>query len=268
MSARLRGHGRIGERIVAAALALALLASSRSSQAQIVNVQPLLTRTQQGGFSGAALASLDVRSGNTQLLLASGSLLASYQRGPRILFFHTLQEYGVQGGERFSSRDFEHLRYRHQLREALALEAFVQHDRDEFRRLALRMVAGTGPRISWASGEALDVAAGLAYLLEHERLSEGPQLDSGEARLNHRLSSYVTMRIRLADRLRIGQTTYVQPRMDEPNDLRVLNETELLASIDGTIATKVTFSMGFDSQPPASRRALDLATKTSLQFSF
>jgi putative salt-induced outer membrane protein YdiY len=66
----------------------------------------------------------------------------------------------------------------------------------------------------------------------------------------------------------MAQSAYAQPRLDRPNDVRVLNETELLVSLGESFTLKLTFALGYDSLPPAGRRGLDTATKTSVGLRF
>jgi hypothetical protein len=57
----------------------------------------------------------------------------------------------------------------------------------------------------------------------------------------------------------------VQPRVDHPSDVRLLSETELLVSLSEILQLKLAASVAYDSAPPFGRRALDTATKTSIQ---
>lgn len=250
--------------IAAAALGLTLCAA-RMASAQIVNVQPLIMDPKREGLVVVADAALDVRTGNTQLLLVSGSLLARYRHGRHLVFALLRQEFGTEGGERFLSKDFEHLRYRLSFNDWLDLESFVQHDRDEFRRLSWRVVSGMGPRFFLVATEPFDLALGVAYMQELEKLDDAPFPDSGEQQLAHRLSSYVAFTLRMNDKVRFGQTVYAQPRITQPSDARVLSESELLFSLTDIVALKATLSIGYDSAPADGRRELDTVTKTGLQ---
>ena len=249
---------------MAAVLGLTLCAALPAA-AQIVNVQPLIMDPKRQGLVVVSDVALDVRTGNTRLLLVSGSLLARYRHGRHLVFALLRQEYGTEGGERFLSKDFEHLRYRLSFYDWLDLESFVQQDRDEFRRLSWRVVSGMGPRFFLVAAESFDLALGLAYMQELERLDDGPYPDSGEQQLAHRLSSYVSLGLRLNDKVRFGETLYAQPRITEPDDIRVLSESELLFSLGDIVALKATLSIGYDSAPADGRRGLDTVTKTGLQ---
>lgn len=237
-----------------------------TASAQIVNVQPLLASKDIDGLSGALEGTVDWRTGNSELFLLSGTLVARYRMSNHLIFFMAREEFGVQGGKRFIDKDFEHLRYRWEVVDAAQLETFFQHDRDQFRRLSLRALWGVGPRFPIVATKMLDVAIGVAYMLEFECLQQGSQSDVDQDQLlSHRLSTYGTVTLRLGDRVRLGETVYSQPRFDRPKDVRVLNETEMLVMITDRLSLKLTFSLAYDSEPPSESRALDTAMKTSLQ---
>jgi hypothetical protein len=223
-----------------------LLALGAVARAQIVNVQPLLGGEERPGFGGALEGALDWRTGNTRLLLVSGSAIARYRYGRQLAFVLLRGDLGVQGGDEFVNKDFEHVRYRFELLPRVHLESFGQHDRDEFRRLAVRWLWGAGPRaVLWAS-QRVDVAAGVGYMLEYERLQRDTEIDAGQATLAHRLSSYVVVGLRLGAVLRFAETVYAQPRVDAFEDVRVLSETELLLVVSARLGIKIAFALAYD----------------------
>jgi hypothetical protein len=240
----------------------------REAMAQIVNVQPLVAAEDREGPSGALEGSLDWRSGNTELALGTASLVARYRAGRHLAFVLGRVEYGENANDVFLDKDLEHLRYRVVVAGPLEGEVFGQHDRDEFRRLSLRMVTGAGPRLHFLRWEPLDAAVGVAYMLEHEVLGDASTTDSGEATTVHRLSTYATLALDLADRVALSHTFYVQPRFDAWSDVRVLSETELLLGVVKHVSVKVSLSMAIDAQPPQRVEEVDAVRKVSLQLSY
>ena len=255
-------------RLASGALLALALAGPAAARAQIVNVQPLLKDDDKAGLSGAADISADWRTGNTQLLLLSVSAIGRLRADRHLLFLLVRGDLGIQGESRFVRKDLEHLRYRVDVLERLQLETFIQHDADEFRRLALRSLWGAGARVVAYEGPWLNAVFGLAYMLELERLASGSQPDAGEERLSHRVSSYAVLRLRLSDMLRASQTVYVQPRLDYLNDVRVLSETELLISLAEHVALKVAVTAAYDSLPPSGLSALDTTSRLQLHLAF
>ncbi|MFH0902875.1 MAG: DUF481 domain-containing protein [Pseudomonadota bacterium] len=263
------GGARIGAALLGTVISvIAVALPARWASAQIVNVRPLLAGDKESGASGAVEGSLDWRTGNTELLLVSGNVLARYRAGVHRVFMMTRAELGMQSGGRFLDKDFEHLRYQWEAFPRVHLETFAQHDRDEFRRLSLRALWGGGPRSLLVSSKAFELELGIAYMLEIERLREGPESDAGDTTLAHRASACIAAVLRVEKGVNLGETIYLQPRLDRPRDVRVLSETELLVEFAKRFALKVAFAAMVDSEPPIGLRRLDTTLKSSLQFRF
>jgi len=251
-----------------AAVALCLALFPRAAAAQIVNVQPLVAAEDRDGPSGAIEGSLDWRSGNTELAQGTASLLLRYRSGRHLAFVLGKVEYAENADDVFIDKDLEHIRYRVTVLPPLEAEVFAQHDRDEFRRLSLRMITGAGPRFHFLRWEPLDAAVGVAYMLEHERLAESDTADSGQSITDHRLSTYGTLALDLTDRVTLSHTLYFQPRIDDWTDVRVLSETELMLGVVKHLAVKVSLTLTVDSAPPELVKEADAVRKLSLQLSY
>jgi hypothetical protein len=250
------------------ALAAAAALTTTGASAQIVNVQPLIGNGTNEGFSVAVESAADVRRGNTNVVTLSGSAVAQYRSGRHLGFILLRGDFGAGEGVSFMNKDLEHLRYRIDIAGPLAGEVFLQHDRDEFRRLSLRAVAGGGPRLHVVQWGLLDVAVGAAYMLEHERLAKGDESDAADTSFAHRLSTYVVLATRVSDVMTLGVTMYAQPRLDQFSDVRVLCETSLLAKSTKRLGLKIALASAYDSEPPVDVVPLDTTLKGSLQVSF
>lgn len=241
---------------------------SSTAGAQIVNVQPLLAKHEMRPGLGLALESaLDWRTGNTSLLLFSANLVTRYRHGRHHLFLLGHAELGIKSGERFLSKDLEHLRYRVEVTRGFDLETFVQHDRDEFRRSALRVVWGFGPRLRIIMTRRYEVAVAAAYLGEYQQIRQDEQPDAGATRLMHRISTYATFVIRLG-RFSLAETVYAQPRIGLPEDVRLLEETELLGSITEHLSLKIAWTLAYDNVPPIAVQPLDTGVRFLLQMNW
>jgi hypothetical protein len=254
----------------ASVVALAALMPARAS-AQIVNVQPLIGAQQDKAKEGASLAfegSADMRRGNTNLLTISGSAVGLYRTGRHLVFLMVRGDYGESNEKAFLSKDLEHARYRVDIVGPLAGEAYVQHDRDGFRRLSLRALGGLGPRVRFQWWKLFSASFGASYMLEHEVIGSGNRLDAGDDVLAHRLSTYVVLETIVGEQLSLAVTTYVQPRLDSFRDVRVLCETSLLSKATKHLGLKLTLMSAYDAQPPLGVAPLDATLKGSLQANF
>ena len=101
---------------VAAALT-ALTVAGAAASAQIVNTQPLLSKAAGEGLSAELRATIDWRTGNTDLFRAKGTLLAFYRHGDHKLISSSKIDLGSVGGAEFVAKVFSHLRYQLELSE-------------------------------------------------------------------------------------------------------------------------------------------------------
>lgn len=254
------------------AISALLLLWSSLATAQIVNVQPLIGKDRTPGWTVVAEGTLDFRSGNVNLLQASASAVVRFIRGRHTAFVMTRGEYGIRNfntvEERFLARHFEHLRYRVQVWKAFDHETFVQFDSDQFRRLSVRAVAGTGPRIKLVTTPQVDAAIAVLYMFEYQQIRTDDKPDAGTKSYEHRASSYFIVQVKWSERLRLGEAVYVQPRLDRRNDLRLLSETELFFAYSRYVGFKLSVTLAFDSTPPANVQPFDAMVKSAVQFNY
>ena len=256
---------RLAGALAAASITLAALPAA----AQIVNVQPLIANQQSvDGVTLIGEAAADVRGGNTRLISLSGNGLVEVRKGRHLFFLLARGDFAARAGEPFVSKDLEHFRYRILTTGPLELEAFIQHDRDAFRRLSLRVLGGAGPRLHLRPFGGFEAAIGAALMVEHERLGGGDEPDAGDTNEDVRLSTYLFLATDIAPRLKLGNTVYVQPRLDHFTDIRVLNELSLIARATDHISLKATFTSAYDSEPPLGVIPLDSTMKGAIQVNF
>jgi hypothetical protein len=256
--------------IAAAVVAWLAVVAAGDAAAQITNVQGLIGDEVKEGVSGSVEATVEWRTGNVDLILMRGAAVGRYRHGDHLVFALVRGEYARTGEPlvTFVSRTFEHLRYRYQLRPWLTPEAFVQHESDAFRRLRVRAVAGAGPRVLVAARPRWNVHAGLAYMLEIEQLVDDGLEGAGDRTVSHRASSYLVGRLIVNDKVAAAETIYVQPRLDDPSDLRVLSELSLAVTLTTHLTFKTAFVVAHDSAPPPETERTDTALQSALAVSF
>ena len=248
-------------------LLLALCSFAPLATAQIVNVLPF-ARSVEEGFRAEIRFGVDWREGNTAVRLLRLSGNGSYRTDASLVLFLARGEIGEKRGERFASAVFEHVRYRHRLAPHWQVEGFVQHEYDEFRRLSLRALVGTGLRFEWRFGERGLVAVGTAAMAELERLRDGEPEDAGGTAFAPRSSSYLSVEVALDERVELKETLFVQPRFDDPRDVRILNETTLSVRVRRRVTLPTSFTVRHDSEPPEGVKSTDTALRTSFAIAF
>ena len=176
---------------------------------------------------------------------------------------------GIKGGDEYLERLFTHLRWQWSVSRLVTWETYTQAASDRFRRLSLRVLAGTGPRFEIVPGPAVSFAVGLSYLFEHEALRTGSSFgDSGRSDFNHRLSLYYMGRFSVAPLITLASTTYYQPRLDAfVDDWRISSTLDLIVKLSEKLALKVGVSLYYDNEPPDDVKGLDTSTDVSVVFS-
>lgn len=256
--------------LIALALVVPVGLPGRAS-AQIVNVQGQLAKQpEKDGVTGQVQLKLDWREGNNTFIDVGGAASLLYRRGRLLGLALVRGEYGnARDGIAIARKSFEHLRARVSIDCRWKWEAFGQHEYDAFRRLAVRGVAGTGPALQIVNEDRVGILAGAAYLLELEQLDARPgTIDAGLRSVAHRASMYLTGTEKLGGGAAITQTVYVQPRLDDPDDVRVLGELSVTAKLSKRIALTDAFNVSYDRTPPDRIRRYDTQLTVGLLLTF
>jgi len=240
------------------------------AQAQIVNVQGAFAKApDKDDVSGQVELKVNWREGNNPLLDVGGAGNVLVRRGRVLGLVLARGEYGTSRGLTLTKKSFEHVRTRIELDCRWRWEAFAQHEYDQFRRLSLRALAGTGPAFQIVDAKPVAVLAGAAYLFEYERLDTRPgTIDAGARTTAHRASIYVTGHENLGDGVVIVETVYAQPRLDHPGDVRVLGELSVLSKLSSRIALKDSLTVAYDRTPPAGIKRYDTALEIAVLVTF
>ena len=251
------------------AIALATLAP-RLAHAQIVNVQGALAKApDHDDIGGQAEAKVDWREGNNPLIDIGGAASVLLRRGSVLGLALARGEYGKSRGLTLARKSFEHLRTRIELDARWRWEVFAQHEYDQFRRLSLRALAGTGPAFQIVNEKTVAVLAGAAYMVEYERLDRRDgAVDAGRRTVTQRGSLYVTGHEDLSTGVAIVETVYVQPRLADPGDVRILGQLSVLTKLSSRIALKDSFNVAYDDTPPDGIKRYDTQLEIAVLVTF
>jgi hypothetical protein len=253
---------------ICAVVAVLLALWANPASAGIVNVQSSLVSPADEGLSGSLTGSALLKTGNVELLILRGQGTARYRSGDHLWVAIINGNFGRNTDGTFLSRTFEHIRYRYRLNKRLTAEAFTQHEYAKFRRLTFRALFGAGPKIDIVQKKKYSMAVGVAYMLELERLLDDGEIDAGNSDTAHRASSYVTGHYELDKRLQLVETFYVQPRLDDFGDIRLLNQSSLVVKANDKLSFSTSFSIAYDRAPPATIKRVDTQLTSSITLSF
>lgn len=241
-----------------------------TAHAQIVNVQGALAKPPTSdGATGQVELKLNWREGNNPLFDIGGAGSVVGRRGAVLGLLLARGEDGTSRGITLTRKTFEHARTRIELDTRWRWEAFVQHEYDQFRRLSLRALAGTGPALEILDDKAIGLLAGAAYLYEYERLDTRPgTIDAGLRGTAHRASIYLTGHEEPGSGVLIVETVYAQPRLDHPGDVRMLGELSVQSKLASRIALKDSFTVAYDRTPPDGVRRYDTSLEAAVVVTF
>lgn len=146
-----------------------------------------------------------------------------------------------------------HLRFTRRLRPWLSAEAFTQVEADELAVLRWRHLEGVGLRVRVWEGKRGALYMGTAYVPELEILDRSLFLSqpSGDGPINvwHRVGQVIDARLERGP-VQLVNTFYVQPRIDDPADLRVLDEAALVVALAEHVSIKLSAAVRTDTRPP------------------
>jgi hypothetical protein len=239
---------------------LVLLLMSAPADAQIVNVLSFADSA-AAGWGGGLTGGLDWRTGNQDLTAVRVNGAIGWRGESDHVFLLVRGEYGVRDEEVYLSRAFEHLRYRRRFLEVWAVEAYLQHETDVFRRMQIRALAGLGLRRSIGDWEAARFVIGSAWMPEYNLVE-----DESAGSVVQRWSNYATLELDLEQSVTASATVFAQPRFDDLGDVRVSLTAGIQARVGRFLVVPISLSLTHDSRPPAGVDALDTTVQSSVGF--
>ena len=249
-------------------LLIALAAALPLPMSAQVNVEALRQDDPPLGYSGSFGGDLTVRTGNVDLvqLGVNGRLYRVTESVTSLIVGNG--GLGLLGGSRFSSSGLLHYRQTYRYNKRISPEWWGQWNYDRPQLLNFRIVAGSGVRTSFASGEWGQFGMGSALMLEHERLNLPDPAVHDDQTTTIRWSYFVTLRAVPNENLVITSTTYLQPEFDDFNDVRTLTNLRIATSITDELDLTVSFDLRYDSKPPDGIRALDTSLRTGVRYTY
>jgi hypothetical protein len=258
---------RTARRVRRAAAVAAFALAAAVPVAGQVDVQPLSREEPPEGLSGSLTANLTAQTGNTDFVQLGLSGRVFRVRGPVTTMMVGNGGLGFLGRSRFASSGLFHYRRTHRTWSWVWPEWYAQMNYDRAQLLKFRTVAGAGVRTPVSEGRWGEVGAGVSLMLEDERLDLPDTASHARKTTALRVSALGSVRL-VASQLVVTSTTYVQPRLDEPGDVRVLQSLSLATPVTDRVAITVSFDMRYDSRPPDGLAALDARLRTGVTFAY
>lgn len=233
-----------------------------------VNIEKFRRKQMEEGYSGFIELDLTHKTGNVELteLEVEGRLDRRSKRSHSFLIIET--GYGWQGGRRFSNEGLVHARHVFGGRPALQPELFIQYNYDRERLLNFRLLAGAGIRSVLYGSDDLQLSLGTTLMPEHEEYDLDASNSHDRKVTVLRWSSYLAKSIRFGESAAWTSTFYVQPDVEDFDDVRLLLDSALSVDILDKLSIVVEFSLLYDSEPPDGIESLDTELEPGLVFRF
>lgn len=220
------------------------------------------------GFSGNVSGSLSSKSGNTEKDDYSLGLRAQYDQATDYIMWGILTyDSGTANGVTNEDKTYAHVRYIHALYDNdWCSEVFVQTERDQFRNIQVRSLAGAGVRWrffntdEWGKGYA--GLGGMAEKINYTDTLLNPNENNG------RINSYIAYTQKFMATSKISYVGYFQPKITDTADYISSQTVELNIPIYKNLGLSFTAQYIYDSLPPIGVEKKDTSFVSSLMWEF
>jgi hypothetical protein len=253
---------QLGRAVAATWAAAVLWLPSLRADAQ-VNTEVLRKRIKDKGASFILEGTFDGRTGNTFGVTADGLIGGGFAVGSHRAFSFASVDYARLNGTLGVDKAFAHVRYDYQVWSNTWWEAFVQAQSDSFQLLKIRDLVGSGPRLAAYQDKQVGIFVGVAYMLERD-IYDPPAAPEQATAVYSRVSTYLSASTALSDGIQAVTTTYFQPRVELLRDIRVESESGFVFKLTKVLATSITLSAHYDSNPLPGVLRTDTELKNTL----
>ena len=240
--------------------------NSADAKAQ-VNVEPLRQQVTANQFGARINASATTYAGNTQGVIFGSAALLGGRTARHFGYLDVSGDYTRLNGVVSVAKWFAHLRHNLQINPDLWWEEYAQLESDRFRRVQLRELIGTGPRVRALHHRGFELFFGSSYMIESTQLDSVDTDPEGEGTFE-RWSNYVAATVNPDERIVISSVNYIQPRIDRFSDYKILSVSGVDFKITSHLHSRVDATARYESHAPSDVRHVDLELKSSLELVF
>jgi hypothetical protein len=231
--------------------------------AQIYNVEQRRLVTDTTGWDGRLSLAVSAAKFTKSVFTVNASSHLQYKTEKDLYLLLLNYDIINADGENFDNRTYAHFRYNRKINELVRWEYFFQIQSNALIKVEQRILNGTGPRLKLSEYEKAKFYFGLAYMFEYEVLDE-PRIINRD----HRLSSYFTFTLLPENDISMVNTTYIQPLIDDFNDFRVANDTNLQFAITKKLRFTTVVTFLYDAVPPVGIPGLNYQIRNGLTYRF
>lgn len=249
-----------------AALAFALSPASVRAQT-ILNVERLQPGDVQGWHYGVE-GEFSVARGNDEYFDVLAGVAVGHRWPDDWLRVFLGLDYRSETGEGLDNDRYLHARYNHWWAARWQSFHFVQMQASKSNLLRSRTLLGSGVRHRLVDGRTtFDVGTGAMY--ERENL-DGAGVTDDHALHSRvwRMANLVVATRRLSETVRLIGVGYVQPQLDEFDDLRLLADLSIQIALTENVDLTIRGDWRRDTRPPGGTERDDVVLRTGFTLSF
>lgn len=245
------------------AIPVFLVGLSTAVQAQVMNIEQERISTDTTGWAGTAQVSFQYFKNKAEVWNAGGHLHLQYKTKKSLYLGLTDYTLSKSAGADFANAGIQHLRYNYKINDWFTAEAFTQAQFNKLLNVDFRWLLGAGPRFKVIKTKPFRMYAAVLYMYEYEELA-----DTSLIHRDHRLSSYISLTLKLRKNLTLLNTTYFQPKFTDFSDFRLSSQTDLKIGISKHFAFKMSYVYFYDAVPAENVPNETHALQNSLSFEF
>jgi hypothetical protein len=212
---------------------------------QVVNIEDRRVRVGDSlRWLGKADLGFNLIQNTQQYLTASAAFQVEYKEKKHFVLSLTAYNFAKSSNQNILNDGFQHLRYNYDMTDKIVWEAYTQGQYNERIRLRLRTLAGTGFRFKIIRQGATRLYLGTSYMFERTEFK-----DTTVPFSNHRLSIYAAFSRKIGNSGRFASTTYFQPILTNPRNMRWASDNALLFPITKKCAFRANLNLTYDTDP-------------------
>ena len=232
--------------------------------AQIVNIENQRLQSDTTGWLGSLGTNFLFEKNAVQVVNINLNAHVEYKTPKSLYLFIGNYNFLRGSGQTLSDNLFYHLRYNYKINKWLRWEVFTQLQQNNVTGIALRLLAGTGPRFKLYRNKQLALYAATAAMYEYEKEQTTPSIYHH----NIRSSSYISFTYKPAENAEVTGTLFYQPLYSKPGDYRILNEINVKFKIVKHFSFVTGWFYLYDSAPAASTPKLNYSISNGIQYNF
>lgn len=247
---------------------IAAMANPLYAAVNIVNIETLRAQKITDGLEGSFNISTNKNEGNTETAQMRVGVQANYLKNEHESILQGEYNFGTSRNETNVNNEFIHFRHGINTRHLWGYEGFLQHSRDEFTRMSFRGLAGGGLRLRLRDTNEQKLYIGAGGFYSHEELTQVNETTDKRIEQFFRGNFYLSIYLPFWSQFSFTSTTYFQPKADELDDYRLLEQAELEAKVNHRFSVSFYYTLSHDNKPPQQVGPSDASYGTSAQVKF